>query len=75
MYILLKKDTFCEISIAQKFINLFKFQPPYRKEELEIIKLINKLTKSKEKYSIKSFIDKFNSINPKYEIVTTKKVK
>ena len=37
MYILLKKDTFCEISIAQKFINLFKFQPPYRKEELEII--------------------------------------
>lgn len=72
MYILLKKDTFCEISIAKKFINLFKFQPPYRKEELEIINFIKNLTNTKEKYSIKSFIDKFNSNNPKYEIFESK---
>jgi len=69
LYILLKKDNYCEISISKKFINLFKFQPPYKEEEKEILSYIKILTKPKKKYNIKSFIKKFNSISHKYEIL------
>lgn len=73
MYILLKKDNYCEISIAKKFINLFYFQPPFKKEQLEIIAYVKMLTKAKKKYSIKAFIKRFNSTNSKYEILCLSK--